>query len=83
MSRKRSERRHHHQRMIERVKNFWWLQANRYFGSEDQRQEHIKKMSETRHPCSCHMCGNARKHWNQDTLQEKKFKSDDTDELFF
>lgn len=24
--------------------------------------------------CSCHMCGNARKHWNEKTIQEKIFK---------
>ena len=23
--------------------------------------------------CSCHMCGNPRKHWNASTLQELKF----------
>lgn len=22
--------------------------------------------------CSCHMCGNPRKHWNEKTIQEKR-----------
>jgi hypothetical protein len=23
--------------------------------------------------CSCHMCGNPRKHWKEKTIQEKRF----------
>jgi hypothetical protein len=33
-------------------------------------------MAETRHPCSCHMCGNPRKHWKEKTIQEKRFDSE-------
>lgn len=68
----RADRRHHHNRMIEKVKNFWWLQADKYFGSEEKRQKHIRKMAETRHPCSCHMCGNPRKVFKEVTFQEQK-----------
>jgi hypothetical protein len=68
----RAERRHHHKRMIDRVKEFFWLKPKHYHGSEEERQKHIRKMAETRHPCSCHMCGNPRKNWNEMTLQEQK-----------
>ena len=68
----RADRRHHHQRMIDKVKNFWWLQADKYWGSEEKRQKHIRKMAETRHPCSCHMCGNPRKAFKEVTLQEQR-----------
>ena len=35
------------------------------------------KMAENRKPCSCHMCGNPRKHWKELTIQEKRKNSDD------
>lgn len=68
--RTRSERRHHHQRMLNKVKNFSLYQN--YFWSEEEKIEHQKRMAENRHPCSCHMCGNPRKHFKQKTLQEKR-----------
>lgn len=68
--RSRSERRHHHQRMLNRVKNFDWVK--RWFGTGESREEHVKRMAENRHPCSCHMCGNPRKHFKQKTIQEKR-----------
>ena len=68
--RTRSERRHHHQRMLNKVKNFGWLKS--WFGTEEIREEHIRQITETRKPCSCHMCGNPRKHFKQKTLQEKR-----------
>lgn len=70
----RAERRHNHERMIDKVKNFYWLQSDKYWGSEEKRQRHIRKMAETRKPCSCHMCGNPRKHWKDKTMQEKRFE---------
>lgn len=68
----RADRRHHHQRMIDKVKSFHWLKLKFWNGSEDERELHMKKMAETRHPCSCHMCGNPRKHWKEETVQEQK-----------
>lgn len=71
----RADRRHHHRRMIDKVKDFWWLQADKYWGSEEKRQKHIRKMAETRHPCSCHMCCNPRHSpWKEKTIQEKRFE---------
>ena len=72
MSKSRADRRHHHQRMIDKVKNFYWLQADKYWGSEEKRQKHIRKMAETRTPCSCYMCGNPRKMFKEVTFQEQK-----------
>lgn len=72
--RSRAERRHHHERMKNRVKRFDWLKPKYWFWSEEDRQLHIKKMAETRHPCSCWMCGNPRHHQKDKlTMQEKKF----------
>lgn len=35
----------------------------------------IGKLASTHgRPCSCHMCGNPRKHYKQKTLQEKKIE---------
>ena len=71
--RTRAERRHHHQRMINKVKEFEWLKPTSYWGSENNRQKTIKKIAENRKFCSCWMCSNQREHWG-DTIQEKKLK---------
>ena len=70
----RAERRHHHNRMIDKVKKFDWLSPKYWFWTEEERQLHIKKMAETRKPCSCYMCGNPRKHWKDKTMQEHRFE---------
>lgn len=66
----RSDRRHHHQRMIDKVKKFRFVQPEFYNGDETQRQKHIRQMAETRTPRSCHMCGNPRRMFNEKTMQE-------------
>lgn len=70
----RADRRHHHQRMIDKVKKFRFVQPEFYNGNETLRQKHIRKMAETRTPCSCHMCGNPRRMFNEETMQEKRIK---------
>lgn len=77
--RSRAERRHHHERMLNKVKKFGLYQN--YFWSEEEKEEHQRKMAETRKPCSCHMCGNPRKHWKDKTMQEKKALQQDWDNL--
>ncbi len=82
----RAERRHHHKRMLDRVKEFFWLRPKHYHGSEEQRQKHIKKMAENRHPCSCHMCRNPRHsdfHSGEEklTMQERRALQEDTDDV--
>lgn len=79
MVRTKAERRHHHFRMIDRASKFMWLQSQYWNGDEEHRQKVIRQLAETRHPCSCHMCGNARKLWKEQTLQEKKFKLKEKD----
>jgi len=69
----RAERRHNHERMIDKVKKFRFVLPEFYNGDEEKRQRHIRKMAETRKPCSCFMCGNPRKHWKDKTMQEKRF----------
>lgn len=69
----RDERRHHHERMLDRVRGFHWLKQEFWHGTESERDLHLRKMAETRHPCSCYACGNPRKHWKDKTMQEKKF----------
>lgn len=72
----RAERRHHHNRMIERVKNFHHMKGE-FWMSEEDRAKHIKQIAENRHPCSCHMCRNPRhsgfhKGKEKLTMQERK-----------
>lgn len=82
----RAERRHHHQRMIDRVKNFYHLQSKFWFGSEESREEHIKRVAENRHPCSCHVCRNPRhsgfhKGKEKLTMQERKAPKPELDDV--
>ncbi len=67
----RAERRHHHKRMLERVKSFVLYKFGMW--SEEEKIKHQKKTAENRKPCSCHMCGNPR-HVGKDklTMQEKR-----------
>lgn len=74
--RTRAERRHHHKRMLEKVKNFSIYQY--FFWNEDDKLRHQRKVAETRKPCSCHMCRNPRhsgfhKGKEKKTMQERKF----------
>jgi hypothetical protein len=73
MAKTRSERRHHHKRMIEKVKNFPYMRSLtlEWYGTEKSREKHILKLSETRTPCSCWMCGNPRRKLKQKSLKEK------------
>jgi hypothetical protein len=83
--RTRSERRHHRERMINRVKNFKWIQPKYYHGPEEQRQKYIRELADTRHPCSCDMCCNPRHNgWARDerlTMQERRHIYDDKEYL--
>ena len=79
MGKSRADRRHHHQRMIDKVETFRWMSPEFYHGEEEQRQKHIKKMAENRKKCSCGMCCNPRRSWyakenERLTMQEKRIK---------
>ena len=75
---RRAKRRHHHSRMLERVKHFSLY--NYFWSDETEKEQHQKRMAENRKPCSCHMCGNPRKHWKELTIQEKRAIIDDAEE---
>jgi len=70
MARTRAERRHHHNRMKKRTEEFRDLD---YYRETDPEKfaEQVCRRAENRQRCSCHMCGNPRKHWKEKTLQEK------------
>lgn len=74
MNRTRAERKHHHQRMLERAREIAGLQGLGNWFSKEEFEKHIRKLAENRKKCSCWMCGNARKMFNQKTLQETKFE---------
>jgi hypothetical protein len=72
---RRAVRRHHKFRMrkkARRIFNSWgnstWGDYSHYsFLQEGKYADHLKS-------CSCHMCGNPRKFWNEKTRQELKAK---------
>lgn len=75
--RSRAERRHHHHRMIEKIKTYGYYQYD--WQDEEKMILHQKKTAENRKPCSCHMCRNPRhsgfhKGDSKLTMQEKRFK---------
>lgn len=76
--RTRAERRHHHKRMLDKVKNFVMYKFGGW--SEEEKARHQKKTAENRKPCSCWMCGNPRKlskGVDKLTIQERKMHHDD------
>ena len=79
----RAERRHHHKRMLERVKDFVLYK----FGwTEEEKAKHQRKIAENRQVCSCHMCRNPRhsafhKGKEKLTMQERKALQEDTDDV--
>lgn len=75
MSKSRAERRHHHERMLNKVKKFSLYQN--YFWNEEDKIQHQKRMAENRKPCSCEMCCNPRRSgWYKGegklTMQERR-----------
>lgn len=62
-SRKRAFRRHHVDRLRDKRRGYWY--------KGDKTPKHLSQLAITPKPCSCYMCGNPRKHWNQDTIKEK------------
>lgn len=56
-----------------------------YHGGSDGRRIPAKTVQsmwvDTPTPCSCHMCGNPRKWWNEETVQERRAFICDADDL--
>lgn len=67
--RSRALRRHHEERIKERVKS--------YYGGYVHDARQIGKLAHARTPCSCWMCGNPRKYDGEVTMQEKRRRSPD------
>jgi hypothetical protein len=68
---KRSLRRYHRERLIN---NFVFIQKNCWFRDEIKPIEELElraKLMIDNKACSCPMCGNPRKHFNEITKQEK------------
>lgn len=72
MVRTRAERRHHHQRMLERTRKFECVNGMEKWFTKEQFEKRIRQIAENRKACSCWMCGNARKIWKKKTFQETK-----------
>jgi hypothetical protein len=70
----RAERRHHYQRLKAKWKK---IRSNEY-GARTDDVAIGYQVSTHGKGCSCHMCGNPRKYFNEKTMQEKK--ADITDE---
>lgn len=74
MSKSRAERRHHHQRMLEKVKHHSMYQYE--WHDETWKELHQKKTAENRKPCSCSGCCNPRRNpyakGDKLTMQEKR-----------
>ncbi len=66
---KRSIRRHHRARRIKAEYKKWLYTFD---GDCDQATAHSRRTHSLRTPCSCYMCGNPRKHWGKETIQEQK-----------
>lgn len=69
-SRKRALRRHENQRLKNKRSKYYsytWIEIE----TEDQKAKRLGIILNTARMCSCWMCGNPRKHFNDDTLKEK------------
>lgn len=79
----RGVRRHHQDRMKQRVKNrFINIYRDTYYKNlpEDELKEAIACQAVNRKKCSCYMCGNPRKYFNEKTIQELKKEQKDRED---
>ncbi len=65
----RAIRRHHEKRIKRRVKEY-------YGGIHRDNTRRLGQIAGTRTPCSCWMCGNPRKYFNDLTVQERRLCGD-------
>ena len=75
MTRTRAERRHHHQRMLNRTRKFECVNGMQEWFTQDDFEKRIRQLAENRKVCSCWMCGNPRKTMKEKTMQEMRFES--------
>ncbi len=60
-------------RYQEEKKKIWVKKTFPKFYYHGLTDRNVGIRAHTPHPCSCHICGNARAKWKQKTLQEIKF----------
>lgn len=66
---KRSERRHHVERLKQKRRFYWGSTRDL-----SKFPERLARAVDTPTPCSCWACGNARKWFGEQTIQERRFK---------
>jgi len=67
----RALRRHHYRRLQKTRQHYW---------GRDRDQQHTPPLTprelgyvaNTPHPCSCYLCGNPRRNFNEKTVQERR-----------
>ena len=70
---KRALRRHHRERLKNKRKHHWGRNL-----TDEERAGAV----DTPTPCSCYMCGNPRRYFNELTIQERRqFQKDKYEEL--
>lgn len=75
MKRTRAERRHYAQKAKDKTRRI--LKGWSWSGEGEPTELRVAKMSQTHCVnCSCYMCGNPRKYYDDITIQEKKAKED-------
>lgn len=63
----RAARRHHHARMIARTRRFLATYAWSHLGEEGR----VLRRAENRQVCSCHACGNQRRHYGPSIAERR------------
>jgi len=61
---KRALRRHHRKRLFQKRKEYYVYDGEVF----------TKGIVDTPKPCSCFMCGNPRKYFNEKSVQEQRFE---------
>jgi hypothetical protein len=66
---KRALRRHHKNRLINKMRRTLWWGRYREFESEAERREWLRRVVDNRKNCSCTMCCNPRRSpWSDNSL---------------
>lgn len=71
---KRAIRRSHQKRLSRK-------RANYLIAKNCVNEKQLAKLVNTPKPCSCYMCGNPRKYFNEITIHEKKWQFDSSNQI--
>ena len=72
MKRDRSYRRHHNERMLNRMLATGWWKSHWDLKRGTNRRLLCRKWRDNMKKCSCYMCGNPRRHFGDLPIQEKR-----------